>query len=78
MVLGPIVRCVGGAWSPEVAELSLCVPAAQPVEAGIHGFGGLGRDLVGEDAVRRGVVGLHRGSRLRVAQFDEGRLHGDS
>ena len=66
MVLGPIVRGVGGAWSPKIAELSLCIPAAQPVEAHVHGFGGLGRDAVGEDAVSRGVVGLHRCFRLRV------------
>ena len=67
MVLVPIVGCVGGARPPEIFELSLCIPAPQPVEPHVHGFHGLGSDVVGEDDVRRGIFGLHRGTRLWIA-----------
>ena len=52
--------------------------AAHPVEAYAKRFGALLAHVAGEDAVVNRAVGFDWGRRLWVANFDEGRVDGNS
>jgi hypothetical protein len=43
MVFAGVVSSVVDAFAPEVLKLSLSIPAFEPVETLVHGFGGSGR-----------------------------------
>ena len=77
VVFGPVVGQIVVARPPVVAELSLAVPAAEPVEIHIDGFGGLGDDFVVDESVGRGVVSLDGCSWLWMAELFEGFAYGD-
>ncbi len=46
------------------------------MESHVHGLQCLGENFVGEESVGSGIICLHRGPRLWVAEFFEGFAHG--
>ena len=71
---GVMFACVIGsiedAFTPEILELALGIPALEPVKTLIHRLGGLGRHCAHGESECRDVVGCDRGGiGLVVAQF---------
>ena len=69
VVLGPVVTFVGGSRAPVNAKLILSFAIPQPMEFHVHGFRGFWLDLVVDDAMWCGVVGLDWGGWLGMAHF---------
>ena len=58
MVLRPIIPKVSMSWPPKVAELTLYIPALDPVKFHFDLFGGLDNDFIIDEAVCCFVVRL--------------------
>ena len=77
-MLGEVTGKVLSSLLPLEAELVMFYAAAHPVEAHVKIFGALLAHVAGEDAVVNRAVGFDWGRRLWVANFDEGRVDGNS
>jgi len=69
VVFGKVVPPVRRAGAPVKSEVFLVCAVSQPVERHVHGFRAFWLDMIVDDALGRGVVGLYGRGRLFVAQF---------
>jgi hypothetical protein len=78
VMLGPVVRLVGGFRAPEKLELILRFLASELMEFHVHGFGASRLNVVVLNAKSCCVVRLHWGGWLLVAHLFECFLLGSS
>ncbi len=71
MMLCEVVRKVGFSGVPVNSELALCFLIAEPMDAHVHCLCLLGLDFIVNYSLRRCVIGLDWGARLRMTHFGE-------
>ena len=71
VVLGPIICLVDSAWAPMKPELKSFLSVPEPVKPHVHFHCLFWLNLVVDDAICCGIVGLHWCWWLRVSHFCE-------
>ncbi len=61
MMFACVIGSIEDAFTPEILELSLGIPALEPVKTLIHILGGLGRHCAHGESECREVVGCDQG-----------------